>query len=346
MIRFGPARVHAAILSVVAWGVALACSPEASLEERALVEERASGSHGDPDPPPPALTPDPARASSMARPRPGMVRPQPGTAVGSTRGSPATVPASWVSYPSVAPPLREAVTHRADADVVLRALVDGLAPYRWDRLQDWDNLGYVRIGQDAPHGWVTQAGGTLRSQPPGEAQLGCAGGYLEGVRALLVPQLRMDDLQRCDDATWNTLGSVQACHDDNFGLRAIANTAAQAQADGVLSGPARHVHIEPSEADDLAPLLARGPVHLCTVSHASTARDGILMYHHLMILARARGARALLMFDTTGYRGVSMRRMTVPTLVSYVRSALANNDTYRYDPASTHLDCVAVTRQR
>ncbi|MCH9688852.1 MAG: hypothetical protein K0V04_45890 [Deltaproteobacteria bacterium] len=285
------------------------------------------------DVPEPAL-PTPAAATPAAPIDDGVEAPRP-------------LPASWTFFPAVDPSAQAAVTEGADAHRVLETLAAGLAPFRWDSVDDWDNLGFVRIGLDPPLGFVTQGDGEVTAQPDGQTQLGCAGGYLEGARALLVPDLRMDQLRSCDDQVWETLGlPPKACTDETFGLRAIANTARVAHAAEALTGPGKAIHIEPSGPHDFDMLLPKGPLHLCTVSHESTTHDRLRLYHHLMIILRARGRRALAMFDTTGYRGMTLRRITPRRLVSYVRSALATNDTYRYDPGSTHVDCVEITRRR
>lgn len=286
--------------------------------------------------------PDPA-ADPPAHPRPDDEEPA---------GQPTTIrpePSSWAHYPAIDPVLRAAWAEDARADVVLAALADTLAPYRWASVDDWDNTGFVGAGTDELEGFVTRANGALAPQPDGAAQLGCAGGFLEGVRATLVPELGMTLLRACDDATLGQLGALapDTCRSSDFGLHAIANVARAAARAGAATVANEPLHIDPSgDPHAFDPLLAPGPLHLCTVSHVSTTRPGTRLYHHMMILQRAPAKRAFLLFDTTGYRGVSQRRVDARGLVRYTTSALATNETFRYDPASTHVDCLALTRRR
>ena len=257
-------------------------------------------------------------------------------------------PASWAFYPAVDPMLREALADGERADALLDALVRTLAPYRWNGAEAWDNLGFIRTTDDAPRGFVTRVDGALEMQPPGSYSLGCAGGFLEGLRVTLTPALEMEDLRRCDEGTLATLGALApaTCEPEAFGLHAIANAARAAEAAGVLAEPPVPLRIEPHDPKALGPLALPGALQLCTVSHEPTVGPRTRLYHHMMIVMRAMGPRALMLFDTTGFRGVAMRRVDPPVLSRYVTQALARNDEHRYDPASARLDCITVKRRR
>jgi hypothetical protein len=257
-------------------------------------------------------------------------------------------PESWAFYPALDHALVDAFDRRARADRILQALADTLAPYRWATADDWDNTGFISTEPDGAQGFLTRAGDRWVPQMPGEAQLGCAGGYLEGVRAILVPDLQMSALRHCDADTLAALGehAPPTCAPEGFGLHAIAATAAAAQASGATSMPPERIHLVPDGPESLAPLSRMGPVHVCTVSHRSRVDTGVRYHHHMMIVMRTGRPRALQVFDTTGHRGVGLREMAPRLLHGYLRSALASNRKHQYDPASTELDCFAITRRR
>jgi hypothetical protein len=261
---------------------------------------------------------------------------------------PGPEPASWAFYPTVGPTLREALVTGERADVLLEELARTLAPYRWEHVDDWDNLGFIRTADDAPRGFVTRVDGALHMQPPGSYSLGCAGGFLEGLRVLLTPALEMADLQRCDEGTLAMLGPLAPaeCRSEGFGLHAIANAARAAEAAGALAAPPEPLHVAPHEPGAFGPLDELGVLQLCTVSHEPTVGTRTRLYHHMMIVMRAMSPRTLLVFDTTGFRGVALRRIEARVLSRYVTDSLANNDTHRYDPASARIDCMTVARRR
>jgi hypothetical protein len=257
-------------------------------------------------------------------------------------------PASWAFYPVIDPALSRAYDEDANARVVLERLADTLAPYRWASVDDWDNTGYVRIEPDDPRGFVSKASGTLHVQTDGTAQLGCAGGFLEGVRATLAPTLTMDALRVCDQGTLTMLGEIAPAQCDpwDFGAHAIANVARAVQDEAEIGVPFRIVPV-PDDLDALAPLATRGPMHLCTVSHRSRTAGEIRRAHHLMIaIADPARRQGVWLFDTTGYRGAVVRLVSLREILRYVRFALASNETYNYDPASAQVDCIPITRRR
>lgn len=255
---------------------------------------------------------------------------------------------SWAYYPAIDPTLIAAIAGDERADVVLRMLAATLAPHRWASVDDWDNTGFVNLEPDAPAGWVTRASGTLASQLAGEFQLGCAGGYLEGVRAILVPDLRMGELKRCDGEALAVLGehAPTGCRPEEFGLHAIVATAAAVERRGASTAPPVFVHVEPTAPEAFDTTLVAGAVHVCTVSHRSRAFGDARYYHHLMIVVRPTARATFQVFDTTGYGGVQVREMTGRKLGAYSKNALAMNRHHDYDPASTRVDCFAINRRR
>jgi hypothetical protein len=292
-------------------------------------------------------TPDAGAGSADAALRPEPVARNAGQDELEDWPEPRLEPASWAFLPTVDPTLREALATGERAEVLLDALVRTLAPYRWAGVDDWDNLGFIRTEDDAPRGFVTRVDGALRMQPEGSYSLGCAGGFLEGLRVALVPELGMAQLQRCEEATLAVLGpgAPSTCRPEDFGLHAIANAARAAEAAGVLAAPVVPVRIEPVDPAALAPLMAPGVLQLCTVSHEPTVGASTRLHHHLMIVLRATGPRAMMLFDTTGYRGVALRRIDAKGLSRYITTALARNDTHHYDPASARVDCLTLARR-
>ncbi|MBX7081806.1 MAG: hypothetical protein K1X88_21560 [Nannocystaceae bacterium] len=257
-------------------------------------------------------------------------------------------PESWSFYPEITAPLRGAYARGARADLVLGALAKTLAPYRWASLEDWDNTGFVRIELDGPRGFVRSDAGTIVLQEPDEHQLGCAGGYLEGVRAILAPTLTMSALRHCDADVLAALGepAPARCAPEDFGLHAIVATARAAEATGATASPPVRLHVVPETIEAIAPLQQPGPVHVCTVSHRSRAKGDVRYYHHMMIVIAPPGDRGLQVFDTTGFGGVQLRVMPRSTFRGYLVSALARNRSHEYDQDSAELDCFAINRRR
>lgn len=324
-------------LHVTALAVLLAGACAEPVEPRPPVEASPTPDEATPTPERKAPRPAPRRASASD------FEPEPDVAFEA-----GPEPASWAFYPAVDPMLRDALAGGERADALLEALVHTLAPFRWSGVDDWDNLGFIRTADDAPRGFVTRVDGALQMQPPGSYSLGCAGGFLEGLRVTLTPMLEMEDLRQCDEGTLATLGTLApaTCEPEAFGLHAIANAARAAETAGVLSQPPVPLRIEPHEPEALGPLALPGALQLCTVSHEPTIGPRTRLYHHMMIVMRPLGPRALMLFDTTGFRGVAMRRVDPPVLSRYVTQALARNDEHRYDPASARLDCMTVKRRR
>ncbi len=257
-------------------------------------------------------------------------------------------PESWSFYPEITPALRGAYARGARADLVLGALAKTLAPYRWASLEDWDNTGFVRTELDGPRGFVRSDAGAIVLQDPDEHQLGCAGGYLEGIRAILAPELTMASLRRCDEGTLAALGdpAPAACAAQDFGLHAIVATARAAEAAGATASAPTRLHVVPDSVEAIAPLQQAGLVHVCTVSHRSRSKGDVRYYHHMMIVIAPPGNRGLQVFDTTGFGGVQLRLMPATTLRGYLVSALARNRSHQYDEDSAELDCFAINRRR
>ncbi len=244
-------------------------------------------------------------------------------------------------HPGVTRRLHDALANAAPARERLLALAQSLAPFRWESATSWDNTGFVATDGDAL-GFVTRRGGEVVAQAPGSFDLGCAGGFLEGVRLTLLPTLAMHELAACDaQLSTRVSGAPDRCEPRDFGLRAIANVADRLDATRLPDGP-RIVELGPDDALRLAQLRAPGAAHLCAVSHTALAHGGQRFYHHMMIVLGTEDGETYDVFDTTGSRGVAVQRMRQSRFVTYVGGLLAANRDYRYAAASTRLGCVRV----
>jgi hypothetical protein len=248
---------------------------------------------------------------------------------------------SLAHYPAVGAALRGALARGDGPREVLPALAETMAPYRWPSMLDWDRHGFIAV-DERPAGYVTRVDGGLVSQPDDRRDLGCAGGFLEGVRLTLLPRLAIADLDRCEPDVPAVAGAPAGCDPArDYGLRALANIARRLDA-AQLPGGARLTGIDVDDAGALAGLTAPGAVHLCTVSHRSQAQAMARFHHHLMIVLGTPDGAALEVFDTTGGRGVAVMPMTPAQLARYCKTQLRANREYRYVAPGTGLTCLAV----
>jgi hypothetical protein len=246
---------------------------------------------------------------------------------------------SLAFYPAVGAPLRTALQDGAPEATTLAALAETLAPYRWPSSEDWDRAGFIDLDAPVP-GFITRIAGGSISQPTGRHDLGCAGGFLEGSRAVVSPRLGVAELERCTADTFAVEGAPQRCDlDHDFGVLALANIAVALPRERLPAGPTIQTW-RPTPRTH-ATLARDGAVHLCTVSHASRARKGARFHHHMLIAIG--DAEGLQVFDTTGLRGVAIQRMDARRFVRYVSSLLAVNREYQYDAESAELACLEVT---
>lgn len=244
-------------------------------------------------------------------------------------------------YPGVDAPLRDALERGAGPREVLGALASTMAPYRWASVIDWDRHGFIDL-HGARRGFVTRISGALVSQPSDRHDLGCAGGFLEGVRLTLLPQVAIDDLDRCESDATLILDTRPGCDTPNeYGRRALTNIAHRLRAEQLPSGPAL-LEIDLREVAALARLKAPGAMHLCTVSHTSNTHANTRFYHHLMIVL-GTSSGAVDVFDTTGARGLSVVRMHHELFLRYCTTQLGSNREYRYSVRSAGLTCLPVT---
>lgn len=247
-------------------------------------------------------------------------------------------------YPSLAfyPDLGAGVTaaRAGGARAVLAALVEGLEAYRWPSALDWDRNGFIDL-QGARPGFVTRVSGLLKAQPGDRHDLGCAGGFLEGVRMILVPDMAIDELDRCDMAV-SVAGGPAGCEPQReYGWLALRNVASRLRAEQLPAG-ARMFEVSPVEAAGMNRLVVSGAMHLCTVSHESATRGEERLYHHLMIVLATEDEESVEVFDTTGLRGVALTRMTRDRFVHYCANQLAASREYRYRSRSVRLTCLPV----
>lgn len=245
---------------------------------------------------------------------------------------------SLAHYPNVPPDLAAGLRVR-DAPTILRGLARAYAATRWAHIEDWERLAHIRLAD--PSGYVRTDRGAPVPLSPGTYDLGCFGGFLEAVRLLWLPRVELADLIACDPP-----GSFETCADGAQAGRAALLQIGARLAPADLPRGLSLLDLRVDDAtSDLAAALDPDALHLCSVSHRARARDGARMYHHMLVLdpTRDRLGRAAV-FDTTGAAGVALRPMAPERLHTYVRRLLALNDTFRYDPASAMLTCLAVRR--
>jgi len=223
---------------------------------------------------------------------------------------------------------------------ILAGIAESVAVYRWPSMLDWDRHGFIDVHGGRP-GFVTRVAGASISQPVDRHDLGCAGGFLEGVRMTLVPDLAIDELDRCEVAVAVAGGPVDCEPQRAYGWLALRNIAARLRPSQLPAGR-RLFELAPERQASLDPLAVPGAMHLCTVSHESTAQGGQRLYHHLMIVLATAEAGALEVFDTTGIRGVALTRMTRDRFLHYCATLLGASREYRYTSRSARLTCLPV----
>jgi len=250
---------------------------------------------------------------------------------------------SLAHYPGLNAALQAALARRDPPREIFAALADSLAPYRWPSALDWDRQGFIDPHGPRP-GFVTRIAGALIEQTSDRHDLGCAGGFLEGVRLTLLPQLAVDDLDRCAyDLAVD--GAPTGCDPEHaYGLLALTNVAARLQSEQLPEGP-RLFEIGPEDQIGFDRLAAPDAMHLCTVSHASSTRNNDRYHHHLMIVLGTAEHDGYEVFDTTGTRGVALTPMSRSRFFRYCTSLLAANRVYRYVARSARLTCLPVHSQ-
>ena len=247
---------------------------------------------------------------------------------------------SLAYYPGPSAAVHAALARQDSATRVLTALADSLAPYRWPSALDWDRQGFIDPHGPRP-GFVTRIAGVLIEQTSDRHDLGCAGGFLEGVRLTLLPQLAVDDLDRC---AWDVPvdGAPTRCDPEHaYGWLALANVAARLRDDQLPEGR-RLIEIDPRDRVGLDRLAAPDAMHLCTVSHASATRTDDRYHHHLMIVLGTPEHGGYEVFDTTGARGVALTPMSGDHFFRYCTTLLAAHRVFRYVSRSTRLTCLPV----
>ncbi len=247
---------------------------------------------------------------------------------------------SLAFYPEPSLSLRTALARHDPPRELLAALAETMAPYRWPSPFDWDRQGFIDLHGPQP-GFVTRIAGAPIAQNGDRHDLGCAGGFLEGVRLTLLPQLAIDDLDRCEPAR-EVLGAPAGCDREHaYGWLALTNVAALLSEDQLPEGPRLH-EIGPRDQTGLDRLAAPGAMHLCAVSHASASHGDARYHHHLMIVLGTTDAASFEVFDTTGARGVALAPMSRDRFHRYTTTQLAANLEFRYVSRSTRLTCLPV----
>lgn len=246
--------------------------------------------------------------------------------------------ARWPSlahYPRVPPALAAGLRAR-EPDAIFRGLELAFEPDRWAEIDAWERLGHIRLGE--PAGFCRTDAGRPVQLSPGTYDLGCLGGFLEGVRLLWLPRLELTDLVPCDPP-----GGFESCQDGaHAGRAALLQIAARLPADALPRGlELLDLRLAELGPEALIAALVPDALHLCSVSHRARARGGERMYHHMMIVDPAPDRLGRVrVFDTTGAAGVAWRSMRPERLHGYARRLLALHDTFRYDPESARLTCL------
>ncbi|MDC0673882.1 hypothetical protein [Nannocystis radixulma] len=244
---------------------------------------------------------------------------------------------SLVHFPRVPQALAAALRTR-DAAAIFRGIELAFEPDRWADVDAWERLGHIRLAE--PAGFCRTDAGVPVRLSPGTYDLGCLGGFLEGVRLLWLPRLELADLVPCDPPR-----GFESCQDGaHAGRAALLQIAARLPPDALPRGlDLLDLRLAELDPDALVAALVPDALNLCSVSHRARARAGERMYHHMMIVdpARDRVGRVRV-FDTTGAAGVALRPMRPGRLHSYARRLLALHETFRYDPDSAQLTCLPV----
>lgn len=244
---------------------------------------------------------------------------------------------SLAHYPRVPPALASALRSREPL-AVFRGLELAFEPDRWAQIDDWQRLAHIRIAE--PAGFCRTDAGAPIPLSSGTYDLGCLGGFLEGVRMLWLPRLELADLVACEPP-----GGFESCQDGaHAGRAALLQIAARLPPRALPRGlELLDLRLAELGPDALVAALVPDALHLCSVSHRARGRGGERMYHHMMILDPARDRLGRVrVFDTTGAAGVALRPMRPERLHSYARRLLALHDEYRYDPDSAQIACLAV----
>ncbi|WP_143825757.1 YdcF family protein [Nannocystis exedens] len=185
---------------------------------------------------------------------------------------------SLAHYPRVPPALASGLRAR-DPAAIFRGLELAFEPDRWAEVDAWERLGHIRLAE--PAGFCrTDAGRPVRLSS-GTYDLGCLGGFLEGVRLLWLPRLELADLVPCEPP-----GGFESCRDGAQAGRAALLQIAARLPEGVLPRGLEVLDLRLAELGPEALIAALVPdvLHLCSVSHRARARGGERMYHHMMIV--------------------------------------------------------------
>lgn len=227
-------------------------------------------------------------------------------------------------YPDLASTLLPALQGQDDVAIVA-AIAESFAGSKWSSLRDWDRFGAIELER----GFVSADDGEQQSG----FSLGCLGGMLEVVRLLVAPHALLDGvlapLEQCPYAA--TGGS---CSDEaHTGLHVLAHLR-----DDHL--PTWQLElVENSGTRSLREYFeASMEPYFVGASHVSR-RDRARRFHHMLVVIVDDDAaiRGPVVFDVTGLRGASARRMSWRRLSRYLGGALADSRGFRYDDHSTTL---------
>lgn len=229
---------------------------------------------------------------------------------------------SLAAYPQLAPTLLAALAAGDDPLAIVGGLRDSFAGTRWASLDEWDRFGAI----DLAAGFVTVRDGVLPQQG---SSLGCLGGFIEAVRLLLEPRVEIAALLQ--PAAECRAQDDRACDADvDTGLLVLANLQRWYLPDWRVD------NASPQDVDDLRSLFDRSPMPYFVAASHRSRRDGVRRYHHMLVVLvddHALGEGPIV-FDVTGLRGVSLRRVPWLRLHAYLGGSLAASKQFRYAPGS------------
>lgn len=226
------------------------------------------------------------------------------------------------AYPEIPMALLDGLA-AAETVAVLAGLAEAFAGSAWPTERRWNRFGAIDIDTAA---FVSLEGSAMT--PLHRISLGCLGGFLEAFRLLEAPSLGLEvalaPAPSCPLAHDN---ATEPCNDDDHtGLHVLLNVR-----DAYL--PAWNVELV--EADDLQTLRDRlrpsPEPYYVSASHLGRG-NGNRRYHHMMVIVVEPRAAATgpVVFDTTGRRGVSARRVPWSDLSRYLGIVLADSSRFPY----------------
>jgi hypothetical protein len=237
---------------------------------------------------------------------------------------------SAAAYPEIPAALLHGLAS-AKPVAVLAGLEAAFAGPEWPTERRWNRFGAIDLDVDAS--FVSLEGTAM--MPLHRVSLGCLGGFIEAVRLLEAPTLGLDTvLAPAVGCPLTHSSGAQPCTDgDHTGLHVLLNLR-----DAYL--PAWTVDlVQPDDLETLKDALRpSSEPYYVSASHlgrGSSKRH----YHHMMVIVVEPDAalKGPIVFDTTGRRGVSVRRVPWSTLSRYLGIVLAGSSRFPYVPGTNEI---------